>query len=69
MHNLFPQGGAEIELLTRVADRSRYADANLFFDATNAVRLGLSGSYSEVEYLDGDKPHNIRGRVQAMYFF
>jgi hypothetical protein len=69
IRNLFPQGGAEIELLTRVADRSRYADINLFFDATPAVRLGIAGSYSTVEYIDGDEPHNIRGRAQAMYFF
>jgi hypothetical protein len=69
MRDLFPQGGAEIELLTRVVDRSRYADANVFFDLTNAVRLGLSGSYAGVEYIDGDKPHNYRGHAQAMYFF
>jgi hypothetical protein len=66
---LFPQGGAEIELLGRVADTSRYADANLFWDATPAVRLGLSGQYTAVEYLDGDKPHNIRAMGQALYVF
>jgi hypothetical protein len=66
---LFPRGGAEIELLTRVADVSRYADATLFWDATPAIRLGLSGQYTEVEYLDGDRPHNVRGMVQALYVF
>jgi hypothetical protein len=69
MRELFPRGGAEIELLVRVADRQRYADLNLFWDATPAVRLGLAGSYSVVRYLDGDEPHNIRARAQAMYFF
>jgi hypothetical protein len=66
---LFPQGGAEIELLGRVADTSRYADANLFWDATPVVRLGLSGQYTMVEYLDGNQPHNLRGMAQALYVF
>lgn len=69
MRDLFPQGGAEIELLTRVADRSRYADINLFFDATPAFRLGIAGAYTVVQYIDGDEPHNYRGHAQAMYFF
>jgi hypothetical protein len=66
---LFPRGGAEIELLGSVANTSRYADANLFWDATAAVRFGLSGQYTQVEYLDGNKPHNIRGMGQALYVF
>ena len=69
MSELFPRGGAEIELLVRVADRQRYADVNLFWDATPAVRFGIAGSYSWVRYLDGDEPHNFRGHAQAMYFF
>jgi len=69
MKKFFPKGGSEIELMTRVADMSRYADVNLFWDATPAVRLGLSGQYSYVEYLDGDKPHNLRGMAQALYAF
>ncbi len=66
---LFPRGGAEIELLVNVADTSRYADLNLFWDATPAARIGLSGQYTQVEYLDGAKPHNIRGMVQTVYQF
>jgi hypothetical protein len=66
---LFPQGGAEIELLTRVADTSRYADVNLFWDATPSVRFGVSGQYTQVTYLDGDQPHNLRGMLQALYVF
>jgi len=66
---LFPKGGAEIELLVNVADTSRYADLNLFWDVTPAVRIGLSGQYTEVEYLDGAKPHNIRGMAQTVYQF
>lgn len=66
---LFPRGGAEIELLTRVADRSHYADLNLFWDATPAVRVGLSGQYTKVLYLDGDAPHNVRVMGQALYAF
>jgi hypothetical protein len=66
---LFPKGGAEIELLVNVADTSRYADLNLFWDATPAARFGLSGQYTQVEYLDGAKPHNVRGMVQSVYQF
>jgi hypothetical protein len=55
--------------LTHVADKSQYVDANIFYDATPAVRLGVAGAYTTVAYLDGDQPENIRARFQAMYFF
>jgi hypothetical protein len=69
MAALYPRGGAEIELLTHVADRSEYADANLFWDATPAVRFGGSFQYSTVEYIDHQKPRNLRGMGQAVYVF
>ena len=70
MAKLFPKGGREIELLGRVADTSQYADVNVFWDATPAVRLGLSGQYTKVRYLlDDDQPHNLRGMAQALYAF
>jgi hypothetical protein len=69
LSKLFPAGGREIELIGRVADTSSYADANLFWDATPAVRFGASGQYTTVSYLDGEKPHNIRGMAQALYVF
>jgi hypothetical protein len=69
MAKLFPRGGAEIELLGRVADTSSYADVNVFWDATPSVRLGLSGQYTKVKYLDGDHPYNLRGMAQALYAF
>ena len=48
---LFPQGGAEIELLGSVADKSLSGDASLVWDATPAIRFGLSGQYTQVRYL------------------
>jgi hypothetical protein len=79
LHKLFPAGGTEVELLGRIADTSRYADVNVFWDATPAVRLGLSGQYTQVEYLpisrggavlrEADKPHNVRVMAQALYAF
>jgi hypothetical protein len=69
MAALFPRGGAEIELLARVAERSEYADANLFWDATPAVRFGGSFQYTTVEYIDHQKPRNLRGTAQAVYVF
>jgi hypothetical protein len=69
MAKLFPKGGAEIELLGSVADMSQYGDVNLFFDITPAVRIGASGQYTRVRYLDGLTPHNLRATGQALYAF
>ncbi len=68
MNDLYLQGGAEIELLSRIANRSRYADANVFWDATPAVRLGASIQYTTVRYTD-QEPHNVRAMGQALYVF
>ena len=48
---------------------SSMPDANLFWDATPAVRFGLSGQYTQVKYLDNDQPHNLRGMALALYAF
>jgi hypothetical protein len=74
MSKLFPGGGSDIELLGHVADTSQYADANLFWDATPAVRLGISGQYTKTDYLQTeflpiDRPHNLRGMALALYAF
>jgi hypothetical protein len=69
MSRLFLKGGSEIELLSRVARRSRYADANLFWDVTPAVRVGASFQYTTTEYVDGETPRNLRYMAQALYFF
>lgn len=74
MRDLFPQGGTEIELLGHTADTLRFADANLFWDATPAVRFGVSGAYTQTEYLPTrvdpqQKPHNLRGMFLALYQF
>jgi hypothetical protein len=79
MHSLYPCAGSEIELLGTIADTSRYADANFFFDATPSIRFGVSGQYTKVDYLGanpncainetGNTPHNFRGMGQAVYVF
>jgi hypothetical protein len=69
LDKLYPRGGAEIELLGAVANTSMSGDGSLLWDATPAVRFALSGQYTQVTYLDGNKPHNIRGIFQAMYTF
>ena len=69
LSKLYPQGGSDQELLSKIADTSRYLDANLFWDATPALRLGISGQYTQVEYLDHNKPHNLRGMAQTVYVF
>jgi hypothetical protein len=74
LSKLYMKGGAEIEQLVRLADTSRYADANLFWDVTPSVRVGLSGQYTTVTYLEDNqqkrqKPHNIRGMAQTVFVF
>jgi hypothetical protein len=69
MAQLFPRGGSEIELLSRVAKLSRYADANIFWDVTPSVRVGASFQYTSTEYVDGETPRNLRYMAQALYFF
>ena len=67
--DLYPQGGTEVGLLTFVARQSSYYDGNVFFDVTPSLRLGASLQYTVVEYIDGDKPHNVREMAQASYVF
>lgn len=69
MNKLFPRGGAEIELLGYVADTTQCGDASLYWDATPAVRFGVTGAYTQVRYLDGNQPHNLRGLALAQYAF
>jgi len=69
MAQLYPRGGSEIELLSRVAKLSRYADANVFWDVTPAVRVGASFQYTTTEYIDGETPRNLRAMAQGLYFF
>jgi hypothetical protein len=69
LRKLFPRGGAEIELLGYVADSTMSGDASLYWDATPAVRFGVTGAYTRVRYLDGNEPHNLRGMALAQYAF
>ncbi len=64
---LYPRGGTEVGLLTYIAHKSDYYDINLFWDATPAVRVGASLQYTTVEYIDGEKPHNLREMLQVLY--
>jgi len=76
MPKLYPAGGAEIELLGSVADRTMFGETTLLWDATPAVRFGISGVYTRVRYLPQggpsgpvNEPHNIRGIGEALYIF
>ena len=69
MSALYPQGGAEIDLLTHIADRVRYVEGNIYWDVTPELRLGAACIYTTVTYLDGMEPHSIRGKASAYYFF
>lgn len=74
MRPLFPQGGVEVDLLARIGDQSMSGDVSLLWDATPAIRLGISGVYTRVRYLDStrerpNEPYNLRGIAQALYVF
>jgi hypothetical protein len=69
MDALYPQGGAEIELLTHVADHVRYIEGSVFWDVSNRLRIGSAAIYTTVTYLDGEEPHNWRFKATGKYFF
>jgi hypothetical protein len=69
MAQLYPRGGEEIFLNTKVARLLRYADGNVFFDVTPAVRVGGSFQYTTTEYIDAETARNLRWMAQALYFF
>jgi hypothetical protein len=66
---LYPRQGAEIDLQTHIADTARYADAKLTYDVTPVVRVGVGGQFTQIVYLDGDKPHNVRVSASTIYLF
>jgi len=69
MRDLYPQGGAEIDLITHIAHRVRYIEGNVTWDVTPEIRLGAAGIYTTVTYLDGQEPSNVRAKGTANYFF
>jgi len=69
MDALYPQGGAEIDLLTHIAHRVRYIEGNITWDVTPEIRFGAAGIYTTVTYLDNEEPSNVRTKVTANYFF
>lgn len=52
-----------------VFKRSRWADANLFWDVTPAVRFGAEYAWFEQTYGDGNSAHNNRYQLSAFYLF
>jgi hypothetical protein len=52
-----------------VWDTQDWADANLMFDVTPAVRLGFEGSYTDQTYVDGVHAKNYRGQFSAFFIF
>ena len=54
---------------SRIFDRSWWADGNLFFDITPAVRTGLEYAYFHQTYGDGANASNHRFQLSAWYIF
>jgi hypothetical protein len=58
--------GANPNRVYRVAN---WFDANVFWDVTHAVRLGLEYAWTEQRYVDDVKAHNSRVQFSAFYMF
>jgi hypothetical protein len=54
---------------SKIFNKSDWADANLFVDASAAVRFGLEYAYFQQTYLDGSKGKNSRVQFSAFYIF
>jgi hypothetical protein len=52
-----------------VFDRSHFADANVFWDATNAVRFGLEYAWFRQYRANGDAATNNRVQFSAFFLF
>ncbi len=48
---------------------SQFADLNVFFDLTPAVRFGLEGSYLDQTYTDGTDAPDYRAQFSAFFIF
>ena len=54
---------------TQVYSQSRWADANLFFDPTPALRFGLEYAWFQQSYVDGTTAINHRAWLSALFLF
>jgi hypothetical protein len=54
---------------SRVWDTQDWADGNLMFDVTTAVRVGFEGAYTIQTYVDGVKAKTYRGQFSAFFIF
>ena len=48
---------------------SQFADLNVFFDLTPAVRFGLEGAYIDQTYTDGTDATDYRAQLSAFFIF
>jgi hypothetical protein len=54
---------------TKIWNKEQWADGNLFWDVTPAVRLGAEVAWFNMTYADGTDATNIRGQFSAFYLF
>ena len=52
-----------------VMKHSQFADVNLFFDASKAVRFGLEGAWFKQKFVDNSTATNYRGQLSMFYLF
>jgi hypothetical protein len=67
--NMFSNNIGEFANPALVFDRSNWADANVFWDATNAVRFGLEYAWFRQTRVNGDQATNNRVQFSAYYLF
>jgi hypothetical protein len=54
---------------TKVFSRSQWGDANLFVDATEALRFGVEFAHFEQTYVDGVTAKNNRYQFSSFFIF
>jgi hypothetical protein len=67
--NVGISGSASFAAPGSVFERSHWADANVFWDATNAIRFGLEYAWFRQYRVNGDSATDNRVQFSAFYLF
>jgi len=67
--NMYSSNIADFANPANVFERSNWADANVFWDATNAVRFGLEYAWFRQNRANGNEATNNRVQFSAFYLF
>ena len=60
---------ADVGQLPYIFTRTRYFDANLFWDVTSLLRVAVSYQYLKQTFATGDSAHNTRTELSLYFWF